>query len=196
MPDRTMNFGLYGAHGRKSAELAGEVLDRLAIEGGIRSPVTTRRGLTARLNYLTNSPAGFEAMREAGISVARGTLRRWLQRKQTPSRDNLARLDAAYRAYRRRNVSRHLLQRLNARGGTRVEIQPLDQSAVADPRKRVIATDQAGFRRLRIRRWDRIVQAWAAQDAEALANAWDDELTDLGSQWGQYEYATSVGFSA
>ncbi|MBQ0867344.1 transcriptional regulator [Streptomyces sp. RK75] len=196
MPERNLNFGLYGARGRKSAELAGEVLDRLAIEGGVRSPVTTRRGLAARLRYLTNSPAGYAAMRDAGISVARGTLRRWLQHKQTPSRDNLARIDAAYRAYRRRNVARHLLQRLNARGGTRVEIQPLDQSAVADPRKRVITTDVAGFRRLRIRRWDRIVDAWAAGDDEALADAWDDQLTDLGSQWGQYEYATSVGFSA
>ncbi|QID39772.1 transcriptional regulator [Streptomyces albus] len=196
MPERTYNFGLYGAQGRKSAFLAGEVLDRLALEGGIRSPVTTRRGLHARLNYLTNSPAGYQAMRDAGITVARGTLRRWLRHRQTPTRENLARIGAAYRAYRRRNVSRHLLQRLNARGGTRVEIQPLDQSAVADPRKRVIATDVAGFRRLRIRRWDRIVQAWTARDDEALADAWDDELSDLGSQWGQYEYATSVGFSA
>ncbi|MBQ0867425.1 transcriptional regulator [Streptomyces sp. RK75] len=196
MPERTLNFGLYGARGQKSAQLAADVLDRLALEGGIRSPVTTRRGLNARLNYLTNSPAGYQAMRDAGISVTRGTLRRWLQHKQTPSPDNLARVDAAYRAYRRRNVARHLLQRLNARGGTRVEIQPLDQSAVADPRRRVITTDQAGFRRLRIRRWDRIVDAWAAGDDEALSDAWDDQLTDLGSQWGQYEYATSVGFSA
>ncbi|MEU4969105.1 transcriptional regulator [Streptomyces smyrnaeus] len=196
MPERTLNFGLYGARGQKSAQLAADVLDRLALEGGIRSPVTTRRGLNARLNYLTNSPAGYQAMRDAGISVTRGTLRRWLQHKQTPSPDNLARVDAAYRAYRRRNVARHLLQRLNARGGTRVEIQPLDQSAVADPRRRVITTDRAGFRRLRIRRWDRIVEAWAAGDDEALSDAWDDQLTDLGSQWGQYEYATSVGFSA
>ncbi|MDF4254647.1 transcriptional regulator [Streptomyces sp. WMMB303] len=196
MPERSLNFGLYGAQGRKSAQLAAEVLDRLALEGGIRSPVTTRRGLGARLNYLTNSAAGRQAMAEAGIQVSRATLRRWVQHKQTPSRANLARLDAAYRAYRRRNVARHLLQRLNARGGTRVEIQPLDQSGVPDPRRRVIATDRAGFRRLRIRRWDRIVDAWAAADDAALADAWEVELTDLGSQWGQYEYATSVGFSA
>ncbi|MGI5350424.1 transcriptional regulator [Streptomyces sp. CA-250714] len=195
MPERTLNFGLYGAQGQKSAQLAADVLDRLALEGGIRSPVTSRRGLNARLNYLTNSPAGYQAMSDAGISVTRGTLRRWLQHKQTPSRHNLARIDAAYRAYRRRNVSRHLLQRLNARGGTRVEIQPLDQRAVPEPRRRTI-TPVAGFRRLRIRVWDRIVDAWVAQDDEALADAWEDWLTDLGSQWGQYEYATSVGFSA
>ncbi|MBO8199225.1 hypothetical protein JW613_13040 [Streptomyces smyrnaeus] len=77
-----------------------------------------------------------------------------------------------------------------------MEIQPLDQSAVADCRKRVVATDVVGFRRLRIRRRDRIVRAWAAQDDEALADAWPNELSDLGSQWGQYEYATCVGFPA
>ena len=195
MPERTMDFGLYGAQGRKSADLAGDVLDRLAMEGGIRSPVTSRRGLDARLNYLTRSAAGRQTMAEAGISVARGTLRRWLQHKQSPSRDNLARIDAAYRAHRRRNVARHLLQRLNARGGTRVEIQPLDQRGVSQPRRRTIEP-VAAFRRLKIRHWDRIVDAWAAEDTEALADAWDDQLTDLGSQWGQYEYATSVGFSA
>lgn len=196
MPERTLDFGLYGAQGTRSAQLAGEVLDRLALEGGIRSPVTTRRGLYARLNYLTNSAAGYQAMREAGITVTRGTLRRWLRHRQTPTPDNLARIDAAYRGYRRRNVARHLLARLNARGGTRVEIQPLDQSAVADPRRRIIETDAAGFRRLRIRRWDGIVDAWVAGDDEALADAWEGWLTDLGSQWGQYEYVTSVGFSA
>ncbi|WP_331719392.1 transcriptional regulator [Streptomyces sp. NBC_01187] len=195
MPERTMDFGRYGARGRKSAELAGEVLDRLAMEGGIRSPVTSRRGLGARLNYLTNSAAGRQAMADAGITVARSTLRRWLGHKQTPSRDNLARIEAAYRAHRRKNVARHLLQRLNSRGGTRVEIQPLDQSRVAEPRKRDI-TPIAGFRRLRIRNWDRIIDAWTAGDVEALDDAWVDQLKDLGSPWGEYEYATSVGFSA
>ncbi|UNT00635.1 transcriptional regulator [Streptomyces tubbatahanensis] len=196
MPERALDFGLYGAQGRKSAQLASDVLDRLALEGGIRSPVTTRRGFTARLHYLTNSPAGYQAMRDAGITVVRGTLRRWLSHQQTPSPGNLALIDTAYRAYRRRNVARHLLRRLNARGGTRVEIQPLDQTAVADPRRRVIETDRSGFRRLRIRNWDGIVDAWVAGDDEGLADAWDSWLTDLGSQWGQYEYATSVGFSA
>lgn len=195
MPERTLNFGLYRAKGRKSSQLAADVLDRLALEGGIRSPVTTRRGLDARLNYLTNSPAGYQAMREAGITVTPGTLRRWLRHTQHPSQENAARLDAAYRAYRSRNVARHLLQRLNARGGTRVEIQPLDQSAVADPRRRVIEP-VAEFRRLKIRTWDQIVEAWAAGNDAALDAAWVDWLRTLGSDWGKYEYATSVNFSA
>ncbi|MDJ1136831.1 transcriptional regulator [Streptomyces iconiensis] len=195
MPQRTMDFGRYGAGGRKSADLAGEVLDRLALEGGIRSPVTSRRGLDARLNYLTRSASGRRAMADAGVAVTRRTLRNWQRHKQFPSRDNLARIDAAYRIHRRRNVARHLLQRLNARGGTRVEIQPLDQSGVPEQRRRAI-TPVAEFRRLRVRNWDRIVDAWAAGEPGALDDAWVGQLQDLGSDWGTYEYATSVGFSA
>ncbi|TRO55669.1 transcriptional regulator, partial [Streptomyces sp. IB201691-2A2] len=26
--------------------------------------------------------------------------------------------------------------------------------------------------------------------------AWVDQVVDLGSQWGQYEYVTNVGFAA
>lgn len=190
MPDRTQQFGLYGAQGEKGSRAAARVLDRLALEGGIASPVTTKRGLRARLRYLDSGP-GRRAMDEAGITVTRRTLRRWQTGQQRPTPANLARIDAAYRAHRRRNVARHLLRRLNARGGTRVEIHPLDQSSVGDPRRRTL-----DFRRLRIRRWDDIVHAWQADDAEALADAWDAQLVDLGSEWGKYEYVTSVGFAA
>lgn len=52
------------------------------------------------------------------------------------------------------------------------------------------------YRALNVRRWDRIVEAWAEADAEALDGAWTDVIEDLGSQWGQYEYVTNVGFAA
>ncbi|MBA0051232.1 transcriptional regulator [Streptomyces sp. AJS327] len=190
MPDRTRQFGLYGARGEKGSQAAARVLDRLALEGGIITPVTQRRGLRARLRYLDSAP-GRQAMREAGITVTPRTLARWTRGEQRPNPANLQRLDAAYRAHRRRNVARHLLTRLNARGGTRVEIHPLDQTTVPDPRRRSLP-----FRRLRIRRWDDIVSAWQAEDEEALADAWDTELQDLGSDWGKYEWVTSVGFAA
>ncbi|WP_173867914.1 hypothetical protein SALCHL_000023 [Streptomyces albus subsp. chlorinus] len=38
--------------------------------------------------------------------------------------------------------------------------------------------------------------AWAAQDDEALADAWNNELADLDLQRGQYEHTTSADFSA
>ncbi|MGH3309689.1 MAG: transcriptional regulator [Streptomyces sp.] len=191
MPDRTHQFGLLRARGEKGSTAAARVLERLALEGGIVSPVTTRRGLNARLTYLTRSASGYQAMREAGITVTSRTMRDWTRHTQTPSRANRARIDVAYRAYRRHNVARHLLARLNARGGTRVEIHPLDQSQVLNKYRRVL-----DFRRINIRRWDRIVAAWQAGDDAALADAWDETLPDLGSDWGKYEYVTAVAFSA
>ncbi|MGW1355260.1 hypothetical protein ACWCQE_39355 [Streptomyces sp. NPDC002409] len=48
-----------------------------------------------------------------------------------------------------------------------------------------------------VRRWDRIVDAWATGDHQGLDDAWTfDVLPDLGSQWGQYEYVTNIGFAA
>lgn len=188
MPDRTQDFGRYGAAGERGSEAAARVLDSHV--QGIASPVTTRRGLTARLRYLTRSQAGQDAMREAGISVTRRTLKAWLEGRQRPNRTNLPKIDTAYWALRRLNVSRYLLQRLNADGGTRVEIHPLDQTRVPAQRRRVLE-----YRRLNIRSWDAIIDAWSRGDAQALDDAWIDQMVNLGSQWGQYEYVTSVGFA-
>ncbi|MDQ0604986.1 hypothetical protein QF037_009331 [Streptomyces canus] len=49
---------------------------------------------------------------------------------------------------------------------------------------------------MNVRRWDAIVTAWANTDPLALEEAWTtDVLPDLGSQWGQYEYVSSIGFA-
>ncbi|WP_443054272.1 helix-turn-helix domain-containing protein [Streptomyces sp. NBC_00271] len=74
--------------------------------------------------------------------------------------------------------------------GTRVEIHPLNQSQVDRPRQRVVE-----FRTLNVRHWDRIVAAWVAGDDQEHDDAWVDQVIDLGSQWGQYEYVTNVGFA-
>ncbi|MFK0160464.1 transcriptional regulator [Streptomyces sp. NPDC090493] len=189
MPDRTHDFGHYGARGERGSEAAARVLDALA--GYIASPVTSSRGLSARLRYLTRSAAGHDAMRAVGITVTPRTRKAWLAGAQRPNRANLARIEAAYRTLRRHNVARHLLRRLNAGGGTRVEIHPLDQSRVPLPRQRVLE-----YRRLNIRTWDAIIDAWTRTDPQALDDAWTDQIVSLGSQWGKYEYVTSVGFAA
>lgn len=94
---------------------------------------------------------------------------------------------------RRQNVARYLLARLNREGrGTRVEFHPLNQYQVDRPRQRVIS-----YRTPNVRHWDRVVDAWAAQDDAALDEAWiSDVVLQLGSQWGQYEYVSNVGFAA
>ncbi|WP_435857873.1 hypothetical protein [Streptomyces umbrinus] len=52
------------------------------------------------------------------------------------------------------------------------------------------------LRHLNVRHWDRIVGAYAADDDQELDDAWVDQVIDLGSQRGQYEYVTNIGFAA
>ncbi|MCX4821193.1 transcriptional regulator [Streptomyces sp. NBC_01142] len=189
MPERNIEFGKYGARGIKGHEAVAHQLDALA--GYIATPITQRRGLMARLHYLTKTEHARRAAREAGLTVTDRTFKAWLGGRRSPSRKNLERIDTAYRAVRRQNVARYLLVRLNARGGTRVELHPLNQSQVARPHQRVLE-----FRTLNVRRWDRIVEAWVADDDRALDDAWIDQIVDLGSQWGQYEYVSNLGFAA
>ncbi|ARZ65730.1 transcriptional regulator [Streptomyces sp. HU2014] len=190
MPQENIEFGKFGARGIKGSEAVARKLDELA--GGIATPVTAKRGLTARLHYLTKSAKSRQAARNAGLTVTDRTLKAWLEGRRRPTKANLERIDAAYRAVRRQNVARHLLKRLNANGGTRVEIHPFNQSQVPRPLQRVVE-----YRTMNIRRWDKIVIPWAAGDHPALDTAWTtDVLPDLGSQWGQYEYVTNIGFAA
>ncbi|SBT92091.1 hypothetical protein GA0115233_103960 [Streptomyces sp. DI166] len=191
MPERNIEFGKYGASGIKGYEAAARRLDALA--GFIATPITTRRGLLARLHYLTRTPHARQAARQAGLTVTDRTLKAWLEGRRNPLRKNLQNVEAAYRAVRRHNVARYLLARLNRQGrGTRVEFHPLNQSQVDGPRQRVVT-----YRTLNVRHWDRIVEAWAAEDEAALDEAWvSDATVDLGSEWGQYEYVTNIGFAA
>lgn len=191
MPERTIEFGKYGARGVKGHEAVARRLDALA--GFVATPITTRRGLLARLHYLTRTEHSRRAAREAGLTVTERTIRAWLEGRRNPSRANLERIETAYRTVRRHNVARCLLARLNREGrGTRVEFHPLNQSQVPRPRRRALA-----YRTLNVRRWDRIVEAWADADEAALDDAWiTDAVVDRGSEWGQYEYVTSIGFAA
>ncbi|MFI1183721.1 transcriptional regulator [Streptomyces sp. NPDC020799] len=191
MPERNIDFGKFGARGIRGSEAVARKLDELA--GGIATPVAVRRGLMARLHYLTRSEKSRQAARDAGLTVTERTLKAWLEGRRRPSKTNLDRVDAAYRAVRRRNVARHLTARLNREGrGTRVEIHPLNQSQVPRPLQRVVE-----YRTMNVRRWDKIVDSWAVGDYQGLDDAWTtDVLPDLGSQWGQYEYVTNVGFAA
>ncbi|MEW2567222.1 transcriptional regulator [Streptomyces sp. NPDC047070] len=190
MPERNIEFGKYGARGLKGHEAVARQLDDLA--GYIATPVSARRGLQARLHYLTRTTHARQAARAAGLTVTDRTLRAWQAGIRSPTRKNLERIEQAYRTVRRENVARYLTARLNRDGrGTRVEIHPLNQSQVDRPRQRAVE-----LRHLNVRNWDRIVSAWTAGDDRQLDEAWVDQVIDLGSQWGQYEYVTNIGFAA
>ncbi|MFC9752262.1 transcriptional regulator [Streptomyces sp. NPDC056921] len=189
MPERTIDFGKFGARGIKGSDAVARKLDELA--DGVVTPVTVKRGLMARLHYLTRTEHSRRAARDAGLTVTDRTLKAWLEERRRPTNANLERIDAAYRQVRRQNVARYLLRRLNAGGGTRVEIHPLNQSQVPRPLQRMVE-----YRTMNVRRWDRIVEAWASGDHQGLDDAWEDVIVDLGSQWGQYEYVTNIGFAA
>ncbi|WP_127469609.1 transcriptional regulator [Streptomyces sp. B27] len=191
MAGRWMEFGKYGAAGAPGAEALG-----IAMEGmvrGIASPVDSERGLAARLNYLTKSDAGYEAMDRAGIHVSPRTLMAWLAEDRTPNRANLARLDAAYWDLRRRNVAADLKARLNNGGrGTRVEINPVNQAGVEQKYRRDLAPRSVNVRGV----WDRAVDAWMDDDLAELDAVWDEILDLIGSDYDGYSYVSSIGWAA
>ncbi|PVC82118.1 transcriptional regulator [Streptomyces sp. CS014] len=191
MAGRWMEFGKYGADGAPGAEALG-----IAMEGmvrGIASPVDSERGLAARLNYLTRSDAGYEAMDRAGVHVSPRTLMAWLAEERTPNKANLARLDAAYWDLRRRNVAADLKARLNNGGrGTRVEINPVNQRGVEEKYRRDLAPRSINVRGV----WDRAVDAWMDDDLDELDAVWDEVLDLIGSDYDGYSYVSSIGWSA
>ncbi|MFD8462355.1 transcriptional regulator [Streptomyces antimycoticus] len=190
---RWRDLGAFRARGVHGGVALAEGIDRMVT--GIESPVDSERGLAARLRYLTASDAGYEAMDRAGIHVRPRTLIAWLAGEQTPTKANLARLDAAYWDLRRRNVVADLKRRLNNRGrGTRIEIGPVDQSRVQHRHQRDLETRNVNVRGAV---WDRAVDAWIAEDTQELEAIWDDIIqSTLGTDWDAYTHVSSIGWAA
>ncbi|MEU2462517.1 transcriptional regulator [Streptomyces sp. NPDC012473] len=191
MAGRWMGLGTFNAHGVPGAEALGAAIENMVT--GIASPVDSERGLAARLRYLTRTDAGYEAMDRAGIHVSPRTLMAWLAEERTPNGANLNRLDAAYWDLRRRNVATDLKHRLNNDGrGTRVEINPVDQSRVENKHQRDVASRNVNVRGV----WDRAVDAWIDDDFEELDAIWDEIIQDLGSKYDAYSNVSSIGWAA
>jgi hypothetical protein len=189
---RWRDFGRYRAQGISGGDALGYGIERMVT--GIRSAPDSLRGVRARANYLSTA-AGREAMREAGITATPRTVAAWQAGTRLPTRANRARLDSAYWTLRRRNVAADLKRRLyNGGRGTRVEIDPADQSQVHLKHRRALNT-----RHLTIRphHWDTAVDAWLHDDDRALKDLWDNEITpDLGTDYDAYTYVSSVGWAS
>ncbi|MEV6319450.1 hypothetical protein [Streptomyces sp. NPDC051776] len=184
------NFGHFGAAGMPGAEALVLEINRIVYTHGIKSPITTRRGIKARLNYL-DSPSGRAELRTQGF--ADRTIKNWMRGKTTPrTKDVLDRLDNAYWTRRRENLVRsgRLKRFLTNEGrGRRVEIYPVDQTDVTPGRVRVIEQ-----RTLQVRYgWDDIVDAWAARDLDELDAIWEDTINEIGSELAAYAYVSAIG---
>ncbi|MFI1831417.1 hypothetical protein ACH41E_33975 [Streptomyces sp. NPDC020412] len=181
----------HNARGMSGAEGLRRELERIVRAGGIASPVTTTRGLSARLRYL-DSPAGKAELERQGVTPR--LLRAW-RRGGTPSAAKLAAVDTAYWNRRRANVikSGALLRILNNDGrGRRIEIYPVDQTHVAQEYRRDLSDRSIQGRYI----WDDLVKAWAEGDAETMEEIWDDVISELDSDYGAYAYVGAVTIGA
>ncbi|MFD8894721.1 hypothetical protein [Streptomyces sp. NPDC059566] len=182
----------HDARGVKGGEALVLELNRIVHSSGIASPVTSRRGLTARLRYL-DSAAGREALAEQGVTAR--SLRSWARGKSTPSPASRERIDAAYWWRRRENLIRSgwLVRHLDNDGrGSRMEIYPVDQSHVDSKYSRPLSDRSITVRYI----WPDLVAAWAARDEAMVDEIWDDVITDLDSDYAAYAYVSSVGIGA
>lgn len=184
-----MGFGRLGAQGVPAAVALNTTLDEIA---QVTSRwITPTQRLRRNLLYLTRSRTGYTFMQDCGIRMDRQMITAWLAEERIPSPEQQRRLEDAFRLLRRRNMAPSMTRRLNARGGTRVEIYPVDQSDVDDKHRRT-----ARWRRKNIYRWDPIVAAWSRSDLRELTHRWHDVITDLDSDWRMYEHVTHLGFWA
>lgn len=182
-----------GADGIPGGQAIANRLTELA--NGVKSSVDTDRGLAARLRYLTKSSAGYDAMNTAGINVTPRTLMAWLAEERTPNPANLARIDAAYTDLHNRNMAASLKRRLASGGrGTRIEVHPVDQTAVPAEQQRDLQ-----IRKVNIRPpdWHQLVNHWAVGDIAALDTTWEQIAADtLGTDWNAYRSVSHIGFGA
>ncbi|WP_435852959.1 hypothetical protein [Streptomyces vietnamensis] len=186
-------FGRFNTRGMKGGEALILELNRIVYSSGISSPVTSKRGLAARLRYL-DSPAGRAALKDQGVTAR--TIRAWTKGRSTPTAANRERIDSAYWIRRRENLIRSgwLKRHLDNDGrGRRMEIYPVDQSHV--PAERLRPNLQQ--RSITVRYiWGDLVDAWAAQDADTVDEIWDDVISDLDSDYNAYAHVSSVGIGA
>ncbi|MFJ9933801.1 hypothetical protein ACIRSJ_11795 [Streptomyces virginiae] len=186
------DWGKYDARGVKGGEALILELNRIVHSSGITSPVTSRRGLAARLRYL-DSPAGREALAQQGITPR--TLRSWMKGKANPSPANRERVDRAYWERRRENLIRSgwLARHLDNDGrGRRMEIYPVDQSHVDGKFARPLSDRSITVRYI----WGDLVKAWADRDESLIDEIWDDVISDLDSEYAAYAYVSSIGIGA
>jgi hypothetical protein len=161
---------------------------------GIASPISSRRGLAARLHYL-DSKTGRAALADAGVTVRPAILRAYAAGTRQPRPATRERIERAYLERRAQNMVRSgALRRHFERGGagTRMEIYPVDQTGVREAHRRDLSVRTVNVRY----GWGDTVDAWATGDERGLDEVWDGIINDLvGSDYDAYSYVEDIGFS-
>lgn len=194
MAGRWRDFGLYGAKGMPGSAALAQQLQEVVRATGIASPITTRRGLSARLRYLDSKP-GRAVLAEAGVTLRPSVLRAYADGTRTPRPATLDKIERAYFERRAENMIRSgaLQKHFEQDGaGTRMEIYPVDQSQVSDPRRRDLSDRTVTVRYV----WGDLVHAWDEGDDQTMDDIWDGIINDLiGSDYDAYSYVDGVGFA-
>ncbi len=192
MPKLTGERGASGIRG--GAALARE-LDRMAAENSVK-------GLHAKVNYLTGSVGGQEAMIAAGIDLTNksthSTVLGWLSDEELHpgvgiTHANARRVDEAYAARRRHTTGPHLKRRLSRDGGAQAEVHPVDQAAVAQKYRRELRQARVN---IRPSDWESIVDAWDEGNDAELDTIWDDIADDQLYPPGAYALVSGIGINA
>ncbi len=192
MAGRWMELGKYQARGIEGGVAMAIHLDSEVMKRGIKSPITSKRGLDARMKYLSEKKGGAEAMAAAGITAKPRQIKKWVDGEVTPRPDNLAKIDAAYWSLKGRNLAPRLKKLLDNNGaGTEIEIYPVDQSQVPEKYQRDINVRRINLRNV----WEDFVDAWVDDDFQALDEIWDEVLNQLGSEYDSYTFVQHVGFA-
>jgi hypothetical protein len=182
-----MGFGQLGAQGVEGGRALAISLDRRTFDD-VEWRRSDEEHLQRAVKYLARKAGGAGAMQAHGITADPVSLTDWLSQAHTPSPDRQQRLQLAFRELRRHNIAPHLTRVLNADGGTRIEIHPVDQEYVETRYVRYLRA-----RNKNIYRWNAIVQAWARQDSMALEDLWQGVISDMDSDYRKYEYVEHIG---
>ncbi|MGW5818070.1 hypothetical protein [Streptomyces noursei] len=157
--------GALGASGTPLGRAVGEFLDEAAAsrQRGVKSPITTRRGLNARINQLNKHR---DVAAQHGIKPR--SLREWGKGDRTPRKSSLDKIERAYQAVlaQRSAAGRRSIRREFDRGrGATIQVTPLNQQSVRRKFQRDI---QPGEVRISEYRWRPMLDAWEEGDYDQM----------------------------
>ncbi|MEH0407452.1 hypothetical protein ACFY7V_33575 [[Kitasatospora] papulosa] len=182
-----MGFGELGAKGLEGGRALAKTLD-VRVFDDVEWTRSAQERLEQAVKYLSSRKGAAAALQARHITTDPSALTQWLSMDHVPDLDTQQRVQHAFRDLRRRNIAPWLTRYLNANGGTRIEIHPVDQEGVEARHRRPLRV-----RNKNIYRWGPIVQAWASQDFLEMEHRWEWEISDLDSDHRSYAYVSHIG---